>query len=202
MNTRKEANPKEAVPSKLARFRREFQDDMEERGGKILIELANLRDDNDACMRFRRLFRFDRSIEKYDSTILHFRDQLRMLWRKEKEEDRIGVLHDWLNHACVDGQQTWSVGSYADGTYAVEPRYTNFPLALALAASAWQPKMAVCENPDCPQRYFFKGRRTQRFCDRPMCAEYGQRQHKINWWRKNREDWKRKRLKTRRSKNL
>jgi len=52
--------------------------------------------------------------------------------------------------------------------------------------------MAVCEKPSCSQKYFLKGRSTQRFCDREVCAAYGQRQDKLNWWNENR-----KKLKTR-----
>jgi hypothetical protein len=166
------------------------------RGREILIELANLRDDS--CGRFRRRFRMlDVSARKDDSAILHFRDQLRVLWRREKEEDRFIPLHEWLNNSCMNRQQTWSVCSNAGGTYSVEPRYSILPLTLALSASVWQAKMAVCENPNCAQKYFLKGRRTQRFCDRELCAAYGQRQHKLNWWNENR-----KKLKTRRSKEL
>jgi len=184
----------------LTRYRAQFDTEVASywanRGREILIELANLRDDS--CTRFRERFpMLDVSIRKDDSVILRFRDQLRRLWRREKEEDRFAPLYEWLNHSCMNRQQTWGVASNADGTYSVEPRYNILPLTLALAASRWQAKMAVCENPDCLQKYFLKGRRTQRFCDREVCAAYGQRQHKRNWWNENR-----KKLKTRRSKKL
>jgi len=134
----------------------------------------------------------DVSVRKDDSVILHFRDQLRRFWRREKEEDRFAPLREWLIDSCVNRQQTWVVASYFDGTYSVEPRSDILPLALALAVSVWQAKMAVCEKPSCSQKYFRKGRSTQRFCDREVCAAYGQRQHKLNWWNENR-----KKLKTR-----
>jgi len=184
----------------LTSYRRQFNAEMAaswaKRGRDILIELANLRDDS--CPRFRRRFpMLDVSIRKEDSAILHFRDQLQRLWRREKEQDRFAPLHEWLNHSCMNRQQTWGVASNADGTYSVEPMYTILALTLGLAASVWQAKMAVCENPDCLQKYFLRGRRTQRFCDREVCAAYGQRQHKLKWWKENRQE-----VKNRRSKNL
>jgi hypothetical protein len=185
---------------KLTRYRGQFEPDVAaywaKRGRATLIELANLRDDS--CERFRRrCHMLHISVKEDDSVILHFRDQLRRLWRKEKEEDRVAPLHEWLDHSRVNGQQTWSVATNSDGTYSVEPRYSILPLTLALSASVWQAKMGVCENPSCSQKYFLKDRRTQLFCDREVCAAYGQRQHKLNWWNKNR-----KKLNTRRSKKL
>src|SRR5262249_9374572 len=49
------------------------------------------------------------------------------------------------------------------------------------------PKMTKCANPDCPSPYFLRHKKTQRFCDRPACLAYGQRIHKLNWWREHGE---------------
>jgi len=157
---------------------------------ELLLGLANLRDDS--CGHFRRRFRY-LSIRDDDSTILSFRDQLRILWRREKVEDSFVPIHAWLEHLRMKRQQTWLVGSNSDGTYTVEPNYAILPLALALAISRWQTKMGLCENPGCQQKYFLKGRITQRFCDRELCAAYGQRQHKLKWWNEHGETWKRSR---------
>jgi hypothetical protein len=73
---------------------------------------------------------------------------------------------------------------YAGGAPRVLPNYFLLPLALALGITEAGAKTAVCANPECPAPYFLKRRRTQRFCDRPACLAYGQRQHKLDWWRK------------------
>jgi hypothetical protein len=70
--------------------------------------------------------------------------------------------------------------------YWVAPNYSILPLSLAIGVSELRPKMAVCANPECPQPYFFKGRITQRYCDRPACVIYAQREHKKKWWREKR----------------
>lgn len=144
---------------------------------EILLDLANL--DDELCERFRKRFpMLDVSATKHDTAILNLRDQLRSLWRKE---DRLGAaLRSWVH--SLSGSQTWTVGTWKDGTHSIEPRCECLPLCLAIGVSEWGPKMAICENPDCPERYFLKGRKTQRFCDRRPCAAYGQRQHKLDWW--------------------
>jgi hypothetical protein len=38
-----------------------------------------------------------------------------------------------------------------------------------------------CENPDCPARYFFAKRRSQKYCS-PSCALPAQREFKRRWW--------------------
>jgi len=55
-------------------------------------------------------------------------------------------------------------------------------------------KLAVCENPDCPARYFVKKRKTQKFCEQGPCSAYAQRQYSLDWW--NRVGKKRRDSKT------
>jgi hypothetical protein len=154
---------------------------------KLLVALANLRDDG--CAHFRRaglqrggpLFHDD-PLLKDDHAILQFRDQLRNLWCHGPNWEI--VLGSWVNLCCTKQLWTWTVPGWSDGTYSVEPNYTLFPLALGIAAGEWMSKMAFCGNPECPAPHFLKGRKTQRFCERGSCAAYGQRQHALNWWRR------------------
>ena len=147
----------------------------------ILLVLANLRDDGCAFFR-RKLIWPNQPLVKDDRAILEFRDHLRRLWRRDKNYEM--VLGHWVNICRIERQWTWTVPAWADGTYSVEPNYTMVPLALAIGAGEWMPKMAVCGNPECPAPYFLKKRATQRFCERGPCVEYGQRQHALNWWRR------------------
>lgn len=154
---------------------------------EILLELVSLRDDS--CARFRRRFpMLNVSVHKEDEEILKFRNVLQQLWRGDVRT--FAVVASWVRYAQL--QHTWTVGTWADGTLSVQPNYCLFPLCLAIAASEWGGKMTTCANPDCPQPYFLKGRKTQRFCDRPACIAYGQREHKRNWWSEHGEAWKRK----------
>jgi len=56
-------------------------------------------------------------------------------------------------------------------------------LVISMAVLGALPQMRRCANPDCHSPYFLADRKTQQYCDRPACAAYGQRQHKLNWWR-------------------
>jgi hypothetical protein len=58
---------------------------------------------------------------------------------------------------------------------------------IAMAVLDVLPKMTRCGHPGCPAPYFLRVHRTTRFCDRPACIQYGQRIHKLNWWRKHGE---------------
>lgn len=153
---------------------------------EMVLDLANLSDD--ACGLFRKRFEwFIPGVD--DSALLQHRDLLRKFWSGDDEYEasrreffRVGLLHSWLHQACQNPQRLWTIGTYGDGTCSVRPTDSLLPLSLALAASELTATMGICGNPDCPQKYFLKGRSTQRFCDRPACSAYGQRQHKLKWW--------------------
>ena len=147
----------------------------------MLIALANLRDDGCAFFR-RKLICPDHPLMKEDRAIVQFRDDLRKLWRRDRDYE--AVLGHWVNICRMKTQWTWVVPAWADGTYSVEPNYNLDLLALAIAAGEWMAKMAVCCNPECPAPYFLKKRTTQRFCERGPCVEYGQQQHALSWWRR------------------
>ncbi len=159
---------------------------------ELALDLANL--PNDSCKRFRERFRLIGPWAD-DSAILQFRDQLRKFWCGDdnyqdhrRDYFRFSWLHSWLGQAGQSTYPAWVVGTWADGTHSISLNESIFPLSLARAASELSPKMAVCGNPDCPQKYFLKGRKTQRFCDRPTCAAYGQRQHKLKWWKTHKDE--------------
>lgn len=180
-----ETSSAEWTPAGAIRIKREIRSDMQRRAAqwrrRILLDLANLSDDG--CPYFRRRLRFsgDPAL-KGDHAILKYREQLRKLWRGEA--DRGETLCDWLDYCRIEHLWTWAVSGWGDGTYSVEPNYEIFPLALAIAAGEWMPKMGTCGNPDCPAPYLLKARRRQQFCDRPACIAFGQREHKREWWRR------------------
>jgi hypothetical protein len=52
--------------------------------------------------------------------------------------------------------------------------------------------MRICQNPDCPARYFIADRRTQKFCSE-KCAGPAQREAKRRWWSEHGNKWKKQR---------
>jgi hypothetical protein len=160
---------------------------------EILLDLANLRDDSPVLFR-RRFGQLDVSVSGDAQAILRFRDQLQMLWRREAPA--AVVLQMWVKERRP-GWEPFTIVQWADGRQSVWPNYHILPLTLAIGVAELGPKMAICKNASCPQKYFLKGRKTQRFCDRPACMAYGQREHKRRWWSKHGQEWKETRKKIR-----
>lgn len=61
-------------------------------------------------------------------------------------------------------------------------------------------RLGVCENPDCPARYFRKKRKTQRFCEQGPCVQYAQRHYSLDWWRREGKKRREERQRLRREK--
>jgi hypothetical protein len=65
----------------------------------------------------------------------------------------------------------------------------NLRVFLAFAVNELLGKVGHCANPNCPAPYYIKRKKKYRFCDRPACQAFGQRQHKREWWRKHGKEW-------------
>jgi hypothetical protein len=50
-----------------------------------------------------------------------------------------------------------------------------------------------CGNPECPARYFFAARRSQKYCS-TECSKPAQREAERRWWNKNGAAWRKARL--------
>ena len=48
-------------------------------------------------------------------------------------------------------------------------------------------RLGKCANPDCQAPFFVRSRKTQRFCDAPVCIVYSHRLSANNYWRKRRK---------------
>jgi hypothetical protein len=45
-------------------------------------------------------------------------------------------------------------------------------------------RLRKCQRPDCPNPYFLANRQQQKYCSEP-CAQWSQRQLKLDWWNKH-----------------
>jgi hypothetical protein len=164
---------------------------------ETVLALANLQDGSHEI--FSKQFQGDYEAEDLKSftvpagfRIYQYRDSLRKIWEGDHQATA-NLVSDWVKQANKRAPYRTEVHTNTrEQTVFVLPNYSILPLSLALGVSNLWPKMAVCGNPKCPNRYFLKGRRTQRFCDRPACAAYGQREHKRIWWNKYGVEWKQK----------
>jgi hypothetical protein len=160
---------------------------------KTLLELANLSDTDQKrfMAQVGSRYYWNRS---FRSSPREYRDDLRKIWSGDLETTQ-RAMHRWTNQA--NEEPAWFLSSRVEHGrhyWSVLPNYAVFPLALALGVSELRPKMAICENPGCPNKYFLKERITQRFCDRPACTAYGQREHKRKWWSEHGKEWKQSRV--------
>ena len=160
---------------------------------EMIVDLANLPNDaEDLFWRSWRSVYYTRT--NWNRPLSKYRDELRKIWSvplsdSNKWDTLANVrLRYWLNEAHQHQRWTWTLL-----TGCVVPDFRNLPLSLALGVSELAPRMAICQNPDCPNRYFLKGRSKQRFCERPACTLYGQREHKRKWWAEHGERWKQER---------
>lgn len=165
----------------------------------VIVDLANLRDDADAEDWFWHRWRREYTRTKFNRPLNKYREELRGIWsvplsHSPKYATPADVrLRFWLDEA--QRRQTWTLWKGC-----VFPDYRNLPLSLAVAVGELTPRMTICQNPECPSRYFLKGRSTQRFCERPACILYGQREHKKKWWAEHGGQWKEERRKNHRKK--
>jgi hypothetical protein len=188
------------------------------RRAEMLLDLANLPDES--CERFRQRYEIRPSaapdtksgqrtvlctgwfeLPSDNAALLSYRDELRKLWAARASRnavDEAAVLSGWMSQAHREAArgstQLLVIGAFAGGLYGVGFNDFIFPLSLAHGATELEWRMGVCGNPDCPDPYFLKGRKGQRFCDRKACASYGQREHKRKWWNEHRARWKAGRL--------
>jgi hypothetical protein len=159
---------------------------------QTLLDLANLLDSQ--WERFHRRYRLVYIPWPSDDDLLNWRRDLRQAWKGDDRDVRY-ALANWTGVVKTRNLESWVFNPTPP--YSVVPNYKILALSLAIGVSELLPKLAVCANPECPQPYFFKGRKTQRFCDRPACAAYGQREHKRNWWNEHGQEWKEKQEATR-----
>jgi hypothetical protein len=151
----------------------------------MIVDIANLRDGAERW--FWHKWERDYIQTSWNRSLTEYRNELRAIWAVPLSRTHTQLtladirLRTWLVEAQAHSRQTWVFWSGC-----VYPDYRNLPLSLAVAVSELAPQMAKCENPECPSTYFLRGRKTQRFCDRPACIAYGQREHKRKWWNQNR----------------
>jgi len=128
-----------------------------------------------------------------DQKLFELVTELQFHWRQ-------GALPYYANRLLWREERPWPSGEikwmeFTDHAGAVSRIPVPFSLkrTLAFAILDLAPLLGYCENPDCLAPYFLKGRITQQFCGLPNCTAYGQRQHKLNWWKEHGSQWRKRR---------
>jgi hypothetical protein len=90
----------------------------------------------------------------------------------------------WEDAESVEELETQVVVNVAIKEHTVEllPRDLWALICLLSVRDYKAGRLGVCENPDCPARYFFRKRKTQKFCEQGPCVTYAQRPYSLGWW--------------------
>jgi hypothetical protein len=155
---------------------------------RLLLELANLRDDS--IERFRKL-NASRFPYEDDGFLLNCRDRLRHAWSAPQEEKQ-DFVDDLVHHSAIKYGIAGFIAPITAGRLTAAPQHFLSQLAVAILEN-W-PSFAICGNPECGASHFLAKRKTQKYCERGPCTDYAQRQYARSWW--NKEGQKRRSRKT------
>lgn len=148
---------------------------------KQMLDLANLNEDG--CAKFLNNRPWLKP--EPDSRLLVLRDQLRGVWGHASAAAYIdGILRLWLGGEQAKDEPPAFI--FFDPLATIAPNPANLRVTLAFGVIDNFQKLGVCGNPKCPRPYFLRSRAGQQFCNRKACLSYGQREHKLRWWRTQR----------------
>jgi hypothetical protein len=172
----------------VGRFQANLKDFYALRKGRLIEEFLNWPSDPSAILHFTRKYGPLRAkpVEGKEFKFSWFEwtlDQrrLRSMW----ERRRVFQPQEWE-------QSNGSLLLQKDGlTYRAENLYAYLCMDLVTC----EPKrLRKCKRPDCTNPYFIAGHLKQRFCS-DICAEWGQREWKKQWWKEHGEEWRNNRAK-------
>jgi hypothetical protein len=146
---------------------------------RLLLQLANLRDDG--IERFRKRIIGTRFPYEADVFWKNYRNALREVWRQPAVTAQ-SFVDDLIHHSVIEFGNVGFIGPIADGRLTAAPQ--NFQGQLAVAVLENWRLFAYCGNPECPAHYFLAKRRTQKYCERGSCTAYAQRRYALSWWDK------------------
>src|SRR4029077_7475378 len=180
---------------------------------RILLDLANLRDDGIA--RFRN--DWNKYFSRYSNeSLLTRRDELRLLWSHHlsrlppnfTDEDfesakgpvvteRTRDLYESSDHVSqrleeficerwlyMERGRGWVV-RWEPGAKRISANARCLPVLMAAGCVTLGNRLGLCGNPDCPAPFFLLARRDQRYCT-DECAKPSKRAAKLKWWREHR----------------
>lgn len=183
----------EAAPRKNAVPFRHVLDFYSKAARRFVLDLANANDRNIGLLRKRRRAQFILRNESH-ADLSALRDELRRHWNGETLDTFGFRLANRPYSQMERGVARWHEFTDRSGVQRAVPILFDLPRTVAIALLEIAPDAGVCGNPDCPAPYFIKKRNTQRFCV-SVCANYGQREHKREWWRAHGGQWRRQQAK-------
>jgi hypothetical protein len=158
---------------------------------KMLTRLANLPDGAEEQFWTEWGKYYQQSLD--DLPLVEYRDRLQLVWRHARNAHQNGSAADMALHWWVSNLQGSRTGRPRNillvRSGKLHLNLALLPLALAIGVTERSSKMAICPNPEC-RCFFLKERISDRFCGRPICANYGQREKKKKWWTEHGNQWR------------
>lgn len=156
-------------------------------GRELLLDLANLRGTN--CEPFWK--RWHHLPKETDEDLLSLRAELQSACSPDRNQDEklMHTLNRWIRWKPRGSEVGLSPLVVNAHWLSIRPNPANLRVSLAFALSDLYRKLFRCSNENCPQAFFIKTKRGQRFCDRPACKALGQREHKRIWWKRHGKEW-------------
>lgn len=174
-----------------------------ERRKELLFDLANMHDSGFArfSRRWGKRFRRNQTVLS-ESDVLRLRDELRQIWRPEATAEKQRILEGWqaVPHpiptrprtpfAYIGARPLWiDIWKPVLHTGRIEPAFHSIRAQLTQGVLEQHERLAACQNPDCPARYFLAKRNDQKYCG-GECTAYAQRQYASGWWNREGKEWR------------
>ena len=139
------------------------------------VDFANLSGTRESVEQFAKLWGRLFGDWKYLKLprILSFRDRLRDAWESAE--------HPFLHEQVMGAKVTITKKGVE-----LEPFYLLSTIWLLFVRDSWAGKTAICANPDCPNPYFIRKRKTQKYCEAGPCVNEALKGQKLKWWKNNR----------------
>jgi len=147
---------------------------------KLLLELANLRDDG--WQRFSKRFPSDFK----DRSMFELRNDLRLIWERTVSDKRSNsILDAWLRWSTQAREPSLVLLPWVPDirTGRLLPDWQNLPARVVMAVLEHFQRFRKCGNPECAAPFFIAKRTSQRFCELGECTRYAQNQYALKWWK-------------------
>jgi hypothetical protein len=180
-----------------------------ERRKELLFDVANMHDGGFTRFSRRWCKRFRRSQAALpESDVLKLRDELRQIWRPEATiVEKQHILEGWQAVPHPIPAQPRTPFTYIGAqplridiwkpvlhTGRIEPALHSIRAQLTQGVLEQRERLATCQNPDCPARYFLAKRSDQKYCG-GECTAYAQRKYAREWWNREGKESRRRNVK-------
>jgi hypothetical protein len=125
--------------------------------------------------------------ETLGARYLAARDSLRAAWRDKARSGFQWIFDaDAADRPPIIGRLSTLLTVGGKGRVEAEPEYLWQAISLLFLRDRAAKKTAICANKDCPNPFFIRKRKTQKYCEAGPCVERAQREQKRLWWARNR----------------